>query len=317
MDTSTAAPPSMASKCLDEKQHQLLSTRIPKSFSIESIISTRNSSHQTSDSPPLANTCFPNPAAALFPANFCLPPLQHSIYSPWMSYLAAASVQHQHQHHPPPPINQSSHYHPAYQLFANNFVENSDREPSMHSFFGPSPPHIDPRFALAAVDPEHREQLAQLFANNVRDPKLTEFLLGQRGIDRSHEATDYHTGIEDDRSGSDGTTKDGDNGEMGDHSFGHRVGRVRDLSELYFRGQRMLSGDVTGAATASGSDQLDMDSAESGSELSMTMSPEGQRKSAGKRLLAIIFLPIISSYNVRENKICLLFKCTSFITSLT
>lgn len=169
-------------------------------------------------------------------------------------------------------------------------MENHDREPSEPiNFFGLSSPahHSDPRLALAAVDPEHREQLAQLFANNVRDPKLTEFLLmGHRGIERSHEAeiSDYHVGNEDDRPGSELAAKDGDNGELGDDgSFGHRVSRVRDLSEFYFRGQRMMSGDAaTGAAISTGSDQLDMDSAESSSELSMTMSPEGRRKSAGK-----------------------------------
>lgn len=199
-----------------------------------------------------------------------------------MSYLAAASAQQQNQHHPP--VNQQ-HHPSAYHLFSNsanrfpNFLDNSERESSIPNFFGPKPTHIDPRFALAAVDPEHREHLAQLFANNVRDPKLTEFLLGQRGIERSHESVDYHMGVEDERSGSEVTVKDGDNGV---DSFGHRAGRVRDLSELYFRGQRMLSGDATAVATASGSDQLDMDSAESSSELSMTMSPEGRRKSTGK-----------------------------------
>lgn len=292
MDTSTAPSPSITSKCLDDPknphQHHH-STRIPKSFSIESIISTRSSSHRSHDPTPMSNTIFPNPAT-LFPANFCLPPsFQHSIYSPWMSYLAAASAQHQqHQH---PPVNQQ-HHHPAYHLFSNsvdrfsNFLENADREPGTPTFFGHAAPHIDPRFALAAVDPEQREQLAQLFVNNVRDPKLTEFLLGQRGgIDRSHESNDYQTGIEDERLGApEVMAKDGDNGDFGDESFGNRVDRVRDLSELYFRGQRMMSGDAMGVAMASGSDQLDMDSAESSSELSMTMSPEGRMKSAGKRL---------------------------------
>lgn len=269
MNTSTATSPSMAQKCLDKSkiQSHQLSTRIPKSFTIESIISTRSSSQQSTSSPPLGNTIFPNPAA-LFPANFCLPQsFQHSLYSPWMSYLAAASAQHQQQHQHTP-INPPSQ-HPAYHL-----LENSDREPNAQSFFMPQLSQIDPRFALAAVDPEHREQLAQLFANNVRDPKLTDFLLRQRSIERSN---DYHTGIEEDRSGSDLTAKDGAVDEFGEDSFSHRLGRVQDLSDLYFRG------DATGAATATGSDQLDMDSAESSSELSMTMSPEARRKSAGKR----------------------------------
>lgn len=297
MDTSTATSPPLVPTSMDDqhKRHHLHTTRIPKPFSIESIISScaSNADPPSTDSPPLTNTIFSTPSS-LFPSNFCLPhAFQHSIYSPWMSYLASASAQ-QHQHQQHPPIN---HQHPAYHLFANsaerftNLLDNPDREShSLQTLFGPSAPHIDPRFALAAVDPEHREQLAQLFANNVRDPKLTEFLLGRGGIDiRARESRDYYAaGKDEERSGVDAAPKHHlDHGEiMAADSFGHnRVGRVRDLSELYYRGQRMLNGDRTGSAAPLGGEQLDMDSAESSSELSMRMSPDGERKSAGNNFL--------------------------------
>lgn len=156
-------------------------------------------------------------------------------------------------------------------------------------------PSLDPRFALATVDPVQREQLAQLFANNVRDPKLTEFLLGQGGVGggtmigrHPEPPSGYASSSEDERTRyRDGEQDEVDVGQPSLVGFGHPAARsefsgtVRDLSELYFRGQRMMGGD--GGIVAPLSDgQLDMDSAESSSELSMTMSPDGRRKSDGE-----------------------------------
>lgn len=322
-------------------------TRLPNPFSIESIISSRNTSPPRPPSLPRTidphlnqlnlppalnhhhhhhhehnNAASAKPPSATLPdqpntasaplsaaAQFALPNGgSFPLYNPWMGYLAAASHQQlqQQQHHQ----HNHNQHHDAGERLSAAIGGHFDQMPPADMFFGmpalAAAAAMDPRLSL--VDPMQREKLAQLFANNVRDPKLTEFLLMGAAS-----------------AAGGGTTSVGDSivggleammpmgGGVGDVSTmgSDNIGTIpMHLSQMYLqergrlllqqqqqqqqlhpqtqqhqqqqqhRAQQRLHRNSDGGG-GGGTRDGDADSAESSSELSMTMSPDGYRKSAG------------------------------------
>lgn len=217
-------------------------SKIPKPFSIESLISTKSCS-------PIRPDAFEQHyPPTLFPQNICLP--NFPMYNPWMGYLTQSTNEQ---------INQ---------LFSNgpndkfvNFLEHQDSRRDKLSEMFLTHTANDPRIFLNS-DPVHREKIAQYLANNVREPKFTEFLMSASKTDfrNDEENVDDHL-----FTASDNCNKDLRQTSISVRNF---ADGVSNLSQLFVK-----------------SDQDKDDEMESGSEseLSMTMSPDGSHKNAGKK----------------------------------
>lgn len=141
-------------------------SRVPKPFSIESLIAHQSPQHhindlssnrqQLNDIPdvPIIN----HPASNGYGGtHFNLPPFP--LYNPWMGYLTQTATER----------------------LSQFFSRNDDKLTHFLDIESSSPsPSRDSRFILNPVDVIQREKLAQYFVNNIRDPnkgKLSEFLL--------------------------------------------------------------------------------------------------------------------------------------------
>ncbi len=218
-------------------------SKIPKPFSIESLISTKSCSPIRPDA---FETHYP---PTLFPQNICLP--NFPMYNPWMGYLTQSTNEQ---------INQ---------LFSNgpnekfvNFLEHhpDNRHDKLSEMFLTHTAN-DPRIFLNS-DLVHREKIAQYLANNVREPKFTEFLMNASKADfrSDDEITDEHLLTASDNN----CNKDLRQTSISVRNF---TDGVSNLSQLFVK-----------------SDQDKDDEMETGSEseLSMTMSPDGSHKNAGE-----------------------------------
>lgn len=217
-------------------------SKIPKPFSIESLISTKSCSPMRPDA---FETHYP---PSLFPQNICVP--NFPMYNPWMGYLTQQTSEQ---------INQLFSNGPS-DKFVNNFLEHQDNRHDKLSEMFLSHSANDPRIFLSS-DLIHREKIAQYLANNVREPKFTEFLMNASKTDfrNDDENTNEHLL----------TASDNSNKDLRQTSFNVRnfTDGVSNLSQLFVK-----------------SDQDKDDEMDTGSEseLSMTMSPDGSNKNAGK-----------------------------------
>lgn len=227
----------------DDMQTKL--SKIPKPFSIESLISTKSCSPIRPDA---FETHYP---PTLFPQNICLP--NFPMYNPWMGYLTQSTNEQ---------INQ---------LFTNgpndkfvNFLEHQDGRRDKLSEMFLTHTANDPRIFLNG-DPVHREKIAQYLANNVREPKFTEFLMSASKTDYRNDRNDEENVDDHLFTASDNCNKDARQTSISVRNFSDGVS---NLSQLFVK-----------------SDQDKDDEMESGSdsELSMTMSPDGSHKNAGKK----------------------------------
>lgn len=147
---------------LENPRKETKLTRIPKPFTIESLISPRTETIGIRQNI-LENQCPPG-----FPSNFNLPP-HFPMYNPWVGYLSQTANER------------------ISQFFSNSdeklthFLDSSEvnHEKLSEVFFTHQQAAQDPRYFL---NPEiiHREKLAEYFVNNIREPnkeKLSEFLL--------------------------------------------------------------------------------------------------------------------------------------------
>lgn len=161
------------------------------------------------------------------------------------------------------------------QLFANgppdkfvNFLDHPDNRRDKLSEMFLTHTASDPRIFFNS-DPVHREKIAQYLANNVREPKFTEFLMSASKTDfrNDDENVDDHLF----------TTSDNCNKHLRQTSISVRnfADGVSNLSQLFVKG-----------------DQDKDDEMESGSEseLSMTMSPDGSHKNTGKNDCEVVIL---------------------------
>lgn len=221
-------------------------SKIPKPFSIESLISTKSCSPIRPDA---FETHFP---PTLFPQNICPP--NFPMYNPWMGYLTQSTNEQ---------INQ---------LFANgptdkfvNFLDHPDNRRDKLSEMFLTHTAGDPRVFFNS-DPVHREKIAQYLANNVREPKFTEFLMSASKTDfrNDDENVDDHLF----------TASDNCNKHLRQTSISVRnfSDGVSNLSQLFVKGDQDKDDEME-----SGSD----------SELSMTMSLDGSHKNTGKNGFSI------------------------------
>lgn len=283
MDISTSPPvatrdnqSSITSRLLTSTS--ATNTRLANPFSIESIISQRHKS--TSPQPPTtlqshSSGSRPDDTAtpqSMAPSQFApgvgpFASANFSLYNPWMGYLAAASHQHQQQQ-----LQYSSHLSAVV-----------DQMPPADMFFGMPPAGMDPRLAglAATVDPVHREKLAQLFVNNVRDPKLTELLLMGTGGGVDHSVP--QSAAVDATQASLSLSMGSDNVGTIPMHLSHMYLQERSrLMMQHQHHQQQHHHHPNSQHGIGGGRDVDADSAESSSDLSMTMSPDGCRKSAGK-----------------------------------
>lgn len=282
--------------------------RLPNPFSIESIISPRNKtspakyqphlnrsddeeiasqiatqSHDISDASPLISPA--TGTSAQPPIGVGVGATFPSLYNPWMDYLAAAQQHHQQQ--------QQLQQQPA------TILDNgtSAMTPSADFMFGGMP--LDPaRMASIAIDPLQREKLAQLFVNNVRDPKFTELLLGGANGGGIHHGADEMAGhmetmptlpnlsqiylhernrlwMQHHQQQHQQHQQQQQHHQLGQPNQHHLNGQQHPHNAIANPHQR------TNAKGSESSRDLDVDSAESSSELSINMSPDDCRKSAG------------------------------------
>lgn len=219
-------------------------SKIPKPFSIESLISTKSCSPIRPDA---FETHYP---PTLFPQNICVP--NFPMYNPWMGYLTQQTNEQ---------INQLFANGPN-EKFVTNFLEHQDNRHDKLSEMFLTHTTNDPRISFFNSDLVHREKIAQYLANNVREPKFTEFLM-------SASKTDFRGDdeITEELTTSDNSSKDLRQTSISVRSFSDGVS---NLSQLFVK-----------------SDQDKDDEMETGSEseLSMTMSPDGSHKNTGKELV--------------------------------
>ena len=274
-----------------------LSQKIPKPFSIESLIATRSCSpnrrepspnqqlhphhhhhhHQHSQHSMQQNLYSDNMPPNIFQQNFGLPP-NFPLYHPWttLGYLTHTTNER------------------ITQLLNNDgeklahFLENSDitRDKMTEMFLNSN--SKDPRLflnAAAAADPASREKLAQYFVNNVRDPKLTEFLLSATtGTSNSLDLRNSNYLSEPNNSerfvvgsGCSGLPPNAaaafsvmQNSFLDNNSLSKTNSNI---TNLFVKSDQFEDGDKEIDDIESG--------AESCSDLSLTMSPDGSNKNAG------------------------------------
>lgn len=273
---------SVAQDLIVSPESQLMASKVPKPFSIESIISTRSCSPHHPYQPRQHHENLENHFAAnLFAPNLCLP-ASFPIYNPWMGYLTQSTNER------------------ISQIFSNSsekfsqFLENSEREKLSEMLLAGGTAATmnsgtDPRLYMPAAMAD-REKLAQYFANNVRDPKLSEFLLSATsGVVNGAVMGDYRNNSfdgDDDRYQNIPTIMDRTSSCSPNQMCNSNVESVQSLSQFFGKG----GGDSSHKQQQQQDDDKDedLDSAESCSDLSLTMSPDGCHKNAGKYNFAFI-----------------------------
>lgn len=199
-------------------------SKIPTSFSIESLMSKRSCTPSRTETQSLI-------VQSANPHNLCIP--SFPLYNPWMGYLTQSNSE------------TLSHFINNSKEKISSLLNNTDLQHDKLSEIFLS--QADPRLFINA-DPEYRERMSQYFANNVRDPRLTEFILsaGEQTSNNSEYANQCErlSSI-----------------ETNPNSMNQHLEGVQNLSQLFIR---QLPGN-----------EDDLESVdESCSELSLTMSPE-------------------------------------------
>lgn len=234
--------------------------KMPKPFSIESLISTRSCSPivQQSNVSPDSHPMFPS---ALTP-NLCLP--NFPIYNPWMGYLAQTTNER---------LSQFLTNSPEF----SHFLENPDGRDKISEMLLNHAAN-DQKVFFSQQDLTHRERLAQYFANNVRggngagcDPKFTEYLINGKSDQiqngSQHQNSDSNERFPSIIIGSEKTCGISTHAGGGGISVSH-FGSVQNFNQFLVKNDPEKEDDL--------------DSGDSCSELSLTMSPDGSHKNAGK-----------------------------------
>lgn len=235
-------------------------TKIPKSFSIESLISNRKEELPIRDEILDNNKSLTN----TFHNSICLP--NFPIYSPWMGYLTQQTSERISQFF----TNTSNNKHSPFSENTEHTQHKTDILSEM--ILNHSNTTGDPTVILNTNDSDDRDKLTQYFANNVRDPKLTEFLMN---------ASDYNNTYFTD---SERLLTIENNSKNSNCNFNQNINnnclKTHQISQLFVK-------------TDMENDKLDdMESEDSCSELSLTLSPNGS-KNHGNYIFIFILLNLI------------------------
>lgn len=252
--------------------------KIPKPFSIESLISTCRTGSPIDHSD---NVDSKMSFSQILPPNF-IP--NFPIYNPWMGYLTAHTTNER-----------------ISQLFTNpaefsHFLEHTDAVAAA----APAQKHQNKFSDLltdssataaaaatmaAAAASAHREKLAQYFANNVRDDKFTEFLMNNTGGGSDYNNIGY--GSETEQRFVQCSDKI-QNRNLGATNVCDVQNNFSQLLNKADQSKSPYSQHVQQQQQHMEKDE-DLESVDTGSELSLSMSLDDNQKSAGMYLYIVYF----------------------------